>query len=118
MKNPITAQLQDVIIEMCAKRFDLSVEDFVSQKNNKQDNVLRRYMAYHLIKKNTFLSYEAVGGLFGCCNESAVRHGCNRINDYLSYDKRVITEIKNLQEMINNFNEQKEKSFLSQWLTQ
>jgi len=118
MKKSQLSNLQDTIIQICAKRFDLTVNEFLTVKTRNPENVLRRYMAYYLIKNNTFLSNEAISSIFGCCGENAVRYGIDKVGDYLFYEKRVIAEIKQIQEMIDNFTKDKEKSYVQAWLTQ
>lgn len=115
--NLLTDTLENVIIQMCAKRFDISVDDYLNKKSNKPENVLKRHYSYYLIRKNTLLSFRAIGELFGT-DHSVVNKGYNRIEAFLSYDKRIINEINNLQKIIDNFKAEKENHFLNQWLTQ
>lgn len=100
-------EIQNIIVLATANHFALEIDFFKANKNRSVNSSYQRQVCFYLIRRRTFLSNEAIGGIFGL-KEAAVRHGLRRISDDLDIkDKRTITNIRDIENIINNFNQKK-----------
>ncbi len=87
----------DYIIDTIAERFNVTKEQFFSNKRT-SDIVLARQTAMYFCKECTTLSLKAIGGVIGGKNHATVVYSYNRIKDLYKTDKnfrQTIDEIKN-----------------------
>ncbi len=115
--KPIPKTMQANIIDLVCEFFGVTPEEL----DNKRMNTLssyRRRICWYLLKKNTAMSYEDISCEFNTKHTTIV-YGYKGIEDLLTYDRRTIDDIKDLQKIIDNFNIQKvEKLLQKEWPTQ
>lgn len=100
-------EIQDIVVLATASHFAIEPEIFRESRNRSDNSSYQRQVCFYLIRRRTFLSNEAIGGIFGL-KEAAVRHGLKRIsNDLDIKDKRTMTNIRSIEILINNFNQKK-----------
>lgn len=89
LKDMIETQKEispQLIMDLVAEHFNISVADILSKKKNKEIAVPRQICMY-LCKTYTDYSFQAIGNLMGKRDHSTVLHGHNKINDIMTSSK-------------------------------
>lgn len=87
------------IRSIVAKFYKIKVSEMDSKKRN-AEIVLPRQVAMLLCRKNTDLSFQNIGKLFGGKNYSTVIASINKIEDSMRKDKNLKEEIRQIEEKI------------------
>lgn len=95
MKAPIT-----VIENEINKFYDLEKGEMF-KNTRKQENVLRRQLFYYLCVEYTTNSLDTSGKYAGkyrgkSFNHATVKHGADRIRDFISFDKKLRSEVQSI----------------------
>jgi chromosomal replication initiation ATPase DnaA len=99
--------LQQIIV--CATSFHYGIETDFLRTNKSQDrnSTFQRFICFFLLKKMTLLSNREIGCLFDL-KETAVRNGIAQVESFTDInDKRTITDIKQIEVIIDNFSQKK-----------
>ena len=86
LKDMIETQKEinpQIIMDLVADHFKISVADILSKKKNKEIAIPRQICMY-LSKTYTDYSFQAIGNLMGNRDHSTVLHGHNKINDIMN----------------------------------
>ena len=75
-----------LIMDLVAEHFNITVADILSKKKNKEIAVPRQICMY-LCKTYTDYSFQAIGNLMGNRDHSTVLHGHNKINEIMTSSK-------------------------------
>ncbi len=89
LKDMIETQKEitpQIIMELVAEHFKISVADILSKKKNKEIAIPRQICMY-LSKTYTDYSFQAIGNIMGNRDHSTVLHGHNKINDIMNSSK-------------------------------
>lgn len=89
LKDMIETQKEispQLIMDLVAEHFNISVSDIISKKKNKEIAVPRQICMY-LCKTYTDYSFQAIGNLMGNRDHSTVLHGHNKINEIMNSSK-------------------------------
>ena len=89
LKDMIETQKEispQMIMELVADHFNITVSDIVSKKKNKEIAVPRQICMY-LCKTYTDYSFQAIGNMMGNRDHSTVLHGHNKIHDLMNNSK-------------------------------
>ena len=78
----LTPQL---VIELVAEQFDVTVDDLTGKKRNREI-ALPRQVAMYLCRELIGLSTPAIGQLFGGRDHTTVMHGCEKISSTMKAD--------------------------------
>lgn len=84
------------IIETVSRHFDLSPDDFISKKRNREISFPRQ-IAMYLCRELTDMSLPKIGDAFGGRDHTTVIHACDKINDFTkqrSDVRRTVEELK------------------------
>lgn len=87
------------IIEKVAERYDVTAEDIISKKRNREF-ALPRQVAMHLLREMTTLSTTSIGNELGGRDHTTVMHGCDKIATQLRDDPTFKHNIEELKENI------------------
>jgi len=91
--------LASQIIELCAKHFQINVEDMLS-RCRKRKYVAPRQIAAYFIKKHTELSLSTIGKVLGGLEHSSVILSIRVINGLNEVDKNTQNDILAIADMI------------------
>lgn len=106
-------QLQEIILDAASFHFGIELSFLKENKKQDRNSTFRRYICFYVMKKQTLLSNDEIAAIFGL-KESAIRNGINRIEAWKDIkDKRTMTDIKQIEIIIDNFNEKKIADFKS-----
>jgi len=89
LKDMIETQKEitpQIIMDLVAEHFNISVGDILSKKKNKEIAVPRQICMY-LCKTYTDYSFQAIGKLMGNRDHSTVLHGHNKIGELMTNSK-------------------------------
>ena len=89
LKDMIETQKEispQLIMDLVAEHFNISVADILSKKKNKEIAVPRQICMY-LCKTYTDYSFQAIGNLMGKRDHSTVLHGHNKIHEIMTSSK-------------------------------
>ncbi len=89
LKDMIETQKEitpQIIMDLVAEHFNISVGDILSKKKNKEIAVPRQICMY-LCKTYTDYSFQAIGKLMGNRDHSTVLHGHNKIGEIMTTSK-------------------------------
>ena len=75
----------ELIIEVVARKYDLSPEDITSKKRS-QDIALPRQVAMYICRRMTALSTNSIGQAFGGRDHTTVMHGCDKVAQAMDAD--------------------------------
>lgn len=106
--------LIEQIIEITANFYGIDADAFkinVSKKIN-HEAAYRKHMCYFMIREYTFLSFDHIAERFNT-GQSTIKCGVNKINDYSTYHRRTIAEIKDIKKLIDNFKAKSQEQPLS-----
>jgi chromosomal replication initiator protein len=90
----------ELVIKRVAEQFDLSVEDLMSSKRNR-DIANARQIAMYLCKEMTNESLQAIGQALGKRDHATIIHGCEKVKSKLSTDEALQKNIEILKKKIN-----------------
>lgn len=85
----------NLIQQMTADSFGISVEDMLSQSRT-ADIALARQIAMYLARNKTEESLQQIGSWFNKKDHTTVIHACKKINDMVKTDLRVKTIVDNI----------------------
>ncbi len=87
------------VLKAVQKFYNVSIDDIVSQKRNKE--IIRpRHVAMYILYNIVGLSYPEVGRELGGKNHSTVMHGCKTVNKDMNNSKQFKDEVEMLKEII------------------
>ena len=89
LKDMIETQKEispQLIMDIVAEHFNITTQDILSKKKNKEIAVPRQICMY-LCKTYTDYSFQAIGNIMGNRDHSTVLHGHNKINDIMNSSK-------------------------------
>jgi chromosomal replication initiation ATPase DnaA len=106
--------LIDTIIEITANFYGIDVEKFIvnSGKSINHEAAYRKHMCYFMVREYTFLSYDQIALRFTTV-QSTIKNGVNKINDFKTYNRRTIAEIKEIKILIDNFRTKSQQQSLA-----
>lgn len=99
LKSAKPALTIDGILETVSKFYDTRVNDMKSQKKHKQ-LVWPRQVAMYLCRRHTSGSFPEIGQKFGGRDHTTVIHAVKKIEESLSRDPEVSTQIKELERLL------------------
>lgn len=107
-------QIHEIVIDSTALYFGISVDQLKNDKMPKYEAAYRRHVCFYLIRKNSDrLSREFIADIFNI-GKSTVEHGENKIASELTIYRRTMGDVKDIQDLIDNFR----KNLQQSWLTQ
>jgi chromosomal replication initiator protein len=84
------------LMNLVADYYHVSVDDLVGKA--RQKSIMRpRQVCMYLIKKELGYSFEKIGTGFGGRNHTTVMHACNKIEDLLDTDVRVMRDVREIK---------------------
>lgn len=87
------------VLKAIQKFYNVSIEDIISQKRNKE--IIRpRHVAMYILYNISGLSYPEIGRELGGKNHTTVMHGCKSVSKDLYNSKQFKDEIEMLKEII------------------
>ena len=86
-----------IILQTVSERYNVTVEEVVSKKRNKE-YTLPRQVAMYLIRDMTSMSTTAIGRELGDRDHTTVMHGCDKIADAMTKDPTFRKSIEELKE--------------------
>ncbi len=90
----------DLILEIVADHFNITVADLKSNKRN-AEIAIPRQIAMYLIRSMTETSLKAIGVILGGKDHSTVKYGCEKIADEIKTDEQLANTINILKKKIN-----------------
>jgi chromosomal replication initiator protein len=88
------------IVERTAKHFQISVDDIVGAKRDK-DIVVPRQVAMYIMRSELHLSYPKIARELGRKDHTTAIHSVDKINRELSYDNDIRDAISQIKEKLN-----------------
>jgi chromosomal replication initiation ATPase DnaA len=98
--------IEDVITEITSGFYGIDLEEFKKNKGRFIDHetAFKKHVCYYLIRQYTFKSYDSIAAYFQV-STCAVKHGFNKVEGYLTYNSRTITDVAKIKKLIDNFTE-------------
>ena len=94
----ITPQL---IMETVAKKHEITVDDLLSKKRNREIAIPRQ-IAIYLCREMTDMSTTNIGREFGGRDHTTVMHSCDKVSDQMKGDYAFRKKVEELIELIRN----------------
>lgn len=94
-QKPVVRSFDDVI-ELVASYYKLTRSELVGEERRKEVMVPRQICMY-LIRQILDQSYETIGENFGGRNHTTVLHSCNKIDERLKVDQRLMRDFNTLK---------------------
>jgi hypothetical protein len=91
--------LASQIIDLCARHFEINVEDMLS-RSRKREYAAPRQLAAYFIKKHTDLSLSTIGKCLGGLDHSSVISSIRVINGLNEVDRKTKDDILAIADMI------------------
>ena len=89
----------ELIIEVVAEHFGVSLEDITSKKRN-SEFVQPRQVVMYLCRKLTDTSYVNIGKLLGKKDHTTIIHGVNKIEDELKSNEELNSKVETIKKKI------------------
>jgi chromosomal replication initiator protein len=89
------------IIKMVAAYYNISVDNLIGEKRNKE-LVNPRHIAMHLLRTELRLSYPTIGKEFGGKDHTTIMHACQKMDKELGKDEGLQKEIITIKERLYN----------------
>jgi hypothetical protein len=98
--NEVTQnKLMDFILKLVQNYYDVD-EDYYKRKTRRYEILFPRQVAIYLIRKNTKLSLNSIGEKFEK-NHATIINAIKRISGFMQVDKKVKTQINDIQQTIS-----------------
>lgn len=108
--------MQANIIDLVCEFYGINYTELDDKKPN-QFSSYRRHICWYLLRKNTTMSYACIAKEFNT-RYSTIQNGLDNIDNLLSYDRLTKGTVKDLQNIIDNFNILKIENLLQkEWPT-
>jgi chromosomal replication initiation ATPase DnaA len=99
-----TPSIENEVIRLICDMFDVTPSN-VKSHSRKQEYVLPRHLICYVLRKNYRFEFIKIALILGR-DHSSIIHSCKSIEDYLSYDKRVIQAYEDIKRVLHiNCNE-------------
>jgi chromosomal replication initiation ATPase DnaA len=99
--------LEQLIIAATSFHYGIEPDFLKMRKNTDRNSTFQRFICFYMIKQKTSLSNLAIGCIFDL-KEPSIWHGLKRIESFKDIkDKRTITDIRNIELIIDNFSRRK-----------
>ena len=90
-----------LIMETVAKKHEVTVDDLLSKKRNREIAIPRQ-IAIYLCREMTDLSTTNIGREFGGRDHTTVMHSCDKVGEQLKSDYAFRKKMDELVELIKN----------------
>lgn len=87
--------LEDVV-DIVAKYFSLTKSDLFGE-DRKKEIMTPRQVSMYLIREILNQSYESIGDCFGGRNHTTVMHSCNKVENQMKIDEKLMRDINALK---------------------
>lgn len=114
--QPDTSQtLEGIILRATCLHFGLNLEDFIKAfdevKRKDQNFCYPRFICIYLLREKTLLSYFKLSEKIHR-SESSIKNGYNNIRGLVEVkDRRVIADLKDISDIIDNFIAEKKQTY-------
>lgn len=91
----------ELIMEIIAKQYDITIDDLISKKRNREI-AMPRQIAMYLCREMTSLSTTNIGRAFGNRDHTTVMHGCEKVADTMKEDFSFKKRVEEIMGLIKN----------------
>lgn len=99
-KQVVQQKIMEFIIKVVQNYYKVD-EDYFSRKTRRNEIIHPRQVAMYLTKKNTTLSLNFIGKMFGNRDHATIINANNKIQGFVDVDKGVKKEISDIQKIIS-----------------